>query len=95
MTILRGGILFVTATRSPVCLESEKSCISNIYLKKKNLAASAGDVASISESERSPGEGNDNPLQPGKPHGRRSLVGYSPWGCRVSHDVVIEKAFSL
>ena len=23
-------------------------------------------------------------LLPGKPHGRRSLVGYSPWGCRES-----------
>ena len=24
---------------------------------------------------------------PGKSHGRRSLVGYSPWGCkRVGHD---------
>ena len=63
MTILRGGILFVTTTRVPVCLESEKSCISNIYLKKKNLAASAGDVASISESGRSPGEGKSNSVQ--------------------------------
>ena len=30
------------------------------------------------------GEGNGNPLQsllPGKSHGRRSLVGCSPWGC--------------
>ena len=23
---------------------------------------------------------------PGKPNGQRSLVGYSPWGCRVWHD---------
>ena len=23
---------------------------------------------------------------PGEFHGQRSLVGYSPWGCRVSHD---------
>ena len=23
---------------------------------------------------------------PGKSHGWRSLVGYSPWGCRVGHD---------
>ena len=29
----------------------------------KNLRASAGDVGSISGSERSPGEGNGNPLQ--------------------------------
>ena len=25
---------------------------------------------------------------PGKSHGQRSLVGYSPWGCRVRHDWV-------
>ena len=25
---------------------------------------------------------------PGKSHGRRSPVGYSPWGCRVRHDWV-------
>ena len=23
---------------------------------------------------------------PGEFHGQRSLVGYSPWGCRVGHD---------
>ena len=36
----------------------------------------------ISESGRSPGEGNGNPLQYScleNPHGQRSLVGYSPW----------------
>ena len=25
---------------------------------------------------------------PGKSHGQRNLVGYSPWGCRVKHDLV-------
>ena len=25
-------------------------------------------------------------LLPGEFHGRRSLVGYNPWGCRVGHD---------
>ena len=24
---------------------------------------------------------------PGKSHGQRSLVGYSPWGCKVRHDL--------
>ena len=24
---------------------------------------------------------------PGESHGQRSLVGYSPWGCRVGHDL--------
>ena len=37
---------------------------------------------------RSSGEGNGTPLQysclPGKSHGRRSLVGRSPWGCTES-----------
>ena len=32
-----------------------------------------------------PGEENGNPFLyflPGKSHGQRSLVGYSPWGCK-------------
>ena len=54
----------------------------------KNLFASAGDVrdsGSLSRSGRSPGEGHDNPLQYPclkYPHGQKSLVGYSPWGCK-------------
>ena len=34
---------------------------------------------------RSPGGGHGNPLQyscPENPHGQRSLVGYSAWGCK-------------
>ena len=27
---------------------------------------------------------------PGEFHGQRSLVGYSPWGCRVGHNRVTE-----
>ena len=53
----------------------------------KNLPASAGDAGSIPGSGRSPGEGNGYPLQvflPGESHGQRSLVDYSPWGCRES-----------
>ena len=34
--------------------------------------------------ERSPGEGNGNPLLPRKFHGWRNLMGYSPWGCKES-----------
>ena len=30
---------------------------------------------------------------PGKSHGQRSLVGYSPWGCRVGHDLVSEHVY--
>ena len=28
---------------------------------------------------------------PGKSHGQRNLVGYSPWGRRVRHDLVTEQ----
>ena len=47
-------------------------------------AYNARDPGSISGSGKSPGEGNGNPLQYGKSHGWRSLVGYSPWGGKVS-----------
>ena len=56
----------------------------------KNLPASAGDTRDavlISGSVRSPGEENGNLLQyflPGKFHGQRSLVGYSPRGHKES-----------
>ena len=53
----------------------------------KAFACNAGDLGLIPGSERSPGEGNGNPtpvLLPGKFHGWRSLVGYSPWGCKES-----------
>ena len=46
----------------------------------KASAYNAGDLDSIPGSGRSPGEGNGNPLLPGKSHGWRSLLGYSPWG---------------
>ena len=49
----------------------------------KASACNVGDLGSIPGSGRSPGEGNDNPLQyslAGKSHGQRSLAGYSPWG---------------
>ena len=44
-------------------------------------AGDTGDMGSIPGSGRSPGGGNGNPL-PGESHGQRSLVGYSPWGCK-------------
>ena len=52
----------------------------------KNLPASAGvrgAAGSIPGAGRSPGGGNDNPLQYScleNPHGQKSLAGYSPWG---------------
>ena len=48
----------------------------------KNPPAKAGDTGSIPGLGRSPGGGN------GKFHGHRSLVGYSPRGCRVRHELV-------
>ena len=47
----------------------------------KNLPANAGDAGeAIPALGRSFGGGNGDPFLPGKPHGQRSLVGYSPWG---------------
>ena len=54
----------------------------------KNLPANAGDardMGSIPGLGRSSAGGNGTPLQyflPGKSHGQRSLVGYSPWCCK-------------
>ena len=48
----------------------------------KASACNVGDLGLIPGSGRSSGEGNGNPLQyswPGKCHGQRSIVGYSPW----------------
>ena len=53
----------------------------------KESAYGAGDPGLIPGWERSPGEGNGNPLPvflPGESHGQRSLVGYSPWGHKES-----------
>ena len=46
-----------------------------------------GDQGSILGLGRSPGEGkwqSTSGLLPGKSHGQRSLVGYSPWGRKES-----------
>ena len=58
----------------------------------KASASKAGDPGSIPGTGRSLGEGNGNPLQysclenpmDGESHGRRNLVGYSPWGHKES-----------
>ena len=53
----------------------------------KNQSANAGDVGSIPGSGRSPGSRKWQPspvFLPGKFHGQRSLVGYSPWGRKES-----------
>ena len=50
----------------------------------KNQPDNAGDTGLIPGLERSPREKNDNPLQdsPGESHGQRSLVDYTPCGCK-------------
>ena len=51
--------------------------------------AHAGDMGLIPGLERSPRRRKWHStlvFLPGKSHGQRSLVGYSPWGCRVRHD---------
>ena len=57
-------------------------------LMVKNPPASAGDardLGSIPSSGRSPGAGNDNPLQYScLENSMTSLAGYSPWGCKES-----------
>ena len=56
-------------------------------LDSKASVYNAVDPGSIPGLGRSPGEGNGNPLQlllPGRSHGWRSLVGYSPWGRKES-----------
>ena len=53
----------------------------------KESACNVGDLGSIPGSRRSPGEGNEYPLQYsylGNPHGQRSLAGYNPWGHKES-----------
>ena len=56
----------------------------------KNPPANAGDIrdaGSIPGSGRCPGGEHGNPLQDScleNPHGQRSLVGYSPQGCKES-----------
>ena len=48
----------------------------------------AEDLGSILGLGRLPGEGNGDPFHYScqeNPHGQRTLVGYSPWGHKVSH----------
>ena len=53
---------------------------------------------SFSFTEISDGEGNGNPLQysflPGKSHGQRSLMDYSPWGCEESDNLATNSSSS-
>ena len=53
----------------------------------KNPPANVADTGSILGFGRPSGEGNGNPqpipiFLPGKSHGQRSLMGYSPWAAK-------------
>ena len=71
------------------------------YIENKILGFSGGSVVKNCPPVNArdvgliPGEGNDNPLQYpclGTSHGQRSLVGFSPWGCkRVGHNLVTKQ----
>ena len=53
------------------------------WLSGRESICQAGDGGSISGSERSPEEGNGNPLEYsclGNPIDRGAWLGYSPWG---------------
>ena len=55
-------------------------CVLPYGSEGKESAYNAGDLGSIPESGRSPGEGNGKPTPvflPGESQGRRSLVGFS------------------
>ena len=55
--------------------------------KKKKTACNVGDLHWIPELGRSPWRRKWQPTPvflPGEPQGQRSLMGYSPWGCKES-----------
>jgi len=69
-----------------------QSCLPGGSVVKKSTC-NAGDVGLIPGSRRFPGEGNGNPLQHScleNPMEKRAW-GYSPWGCRVSHNLAVEQ----
>ena len=72
------------------CLSLDSSSLMEASLMAqvvKNLPANAGDLGLIPWLGVSHGGGHGNPLQYScleNPHGQRSLVGYSPRGCKES-----------
>ena len=58
-----------------------------LFVNMLTIPKTLGNLGLIPGLGRSPGEGNGNPLQYScleNPHGKRSLVGYSPWGRKES-----------
>ena len=80
-------------TKNQICIYWKRVTISTGILGfpsgsvVKNLPVNAGEVGSIPGSQRSPREGNGNPLQQScleKSHGQRSLASYSSQGRKES-----------
>ena len=60
----------------------------------RNLPTNAGDMGSIPGLGRSPEKeiATHSVFLPGKSHGHKSLVGYSPWSHkRVGHDLATKQ----
>ena len=68
-----------------------KSSLPTLAQTVKASAYNAGDPVRSLDQEDPPGEGNGNPLQysclENPMDGRRSLVGYSPWGHKESDTI--------
>ena len=82
------GILEISKKLVCLCFGSEVLYViswwwaSLLAQRVKAFACNAGDLGLIPESGRSPGWHPTAVFLPGKCHGRRSLVSYSPWGCK-------------
>ena len=87
---LRRSPDYCTLTKASEVLVQIESYLFGAFLMAQTVesASSAGDSCLIPGSERSFGEGKGNSLQHFC-HGERNQVGYSPWGCRVAHDWMI------
>ena len=67
------------------CKVSQCGDVSPGGLVGKESACNEGNLGSIPGLGIFPGGGHDNTLQYSyleNPHGQRSLVAYSPWGCK-------------
>ena len=85
-------------TTERLSMHSTQHCVRySKGLEVAQMVNSAGNLGLIPGSGHSPGEENGNPIPvflPGKSHGQRSLVGYSPWGHEES-DMTEQLTLSL
>ena len=72
-----------------VCINQRWSQFSSGSVVKNPPAMQETQVWSLGREDTWPKKWQPTPVfLPGKSHGQRSLVGYSPWGCkRVEHDL--------